>query len=127
MVILHRRIILPFGRFDVDITTGFILFRKKRSRALESLVLEQHLDQTRSRVLLVLVLLVLRQQHPGLDVHQLRRHCDEVTGNVQIHVLGLVQNRHVLLKDFRDGDIVNAHLVFGNQVQQQVERPVKVV
>lgn len=47
------------------------------------------------------------------------RHCDEVTGNVQIHVLGLVQNRHVLLKDFRDGDIVNAYLVFGNQVQQQ--------
>ena len=64
VVILHRRIILPFRRFDVDITTGFVLFRKKRSRALESLVLEQHLDQTRSRVLPGLVLLVLRQQHP---------------------------------------------------------------
>ena len=53
------------------------------------------------------------------------RHGHKITGDFQIHRFHPAQLIHILFQDLSDGDVVNAHLVFGNQMKQQIQRPVK--
>ena len=66
-----------------------------------------------------------RQKHFGLDIHQLSRHGYKIAGDLQIHFLHPAQLLHILLQNLSDGNIVNIHLIFGDQMKQQIQRPVK--
>ena len=56
------------------------------------------------------------EKHPGLDVHQLGGHGDELAGHLQIHLLPPGQPRHVLVADQGDGDVLDLHFVLAQQI-----------
>jgi hypothetical protein len=93
-------------------------------RRLELLVLQQPADQGVARILFRLRLLGVlpRQQHLRLDMDQRRGHHQEFAHDVQIQLLHHDDVIEVLLRDERDGNVVDVHLVLLNEVDQQIER-----
>ena len=97
----HRAQLLRY-RFDplVDLTAAPLL---------------QGLDQ---QIHLALDLLILQtQEHAGLDIHQVGGHGDELAGDLQVHLLPLVQIFQVLIQDQGDGDILNLNFIFSQKVE----------
>ena len=70
-------------------------------------------------------LLVGGQQHAALDVHQRRRHHEELAGDFEVEHLHDRQILHVLVRDPLDRDVVNVHLLLLDEVEQQIERPLE--
>ena len=66
-----------------------------------------------------------RQQHRGLDLHQPRRHIQELGRHVEVVLLHALDVLHILLQHLGDRDVVNIQFVFLHEVQQQIERPLK--
>ena len=52
-----------------------------------------------------------------------RRHDKELPHHVEVQLLHEPQVVQVLLRDERNRDVVDVHLMFPDEVQQQVERP----
>ena len=98
---------------------------------LEFLVLEEPADERIPRILRLALhpgrRFRPRQQHPGLDVNQRRRHDQELARHVQVELLHELNRVQVLRGDERDRDVVDADLVLPDEVQQQVERPLEVI
>ncbi len=67
-----------------------------------------------------------RQEHPGLDVDECGRHLQKFTGQVDVEVLDQLDVLQVLLGDPGDGNVVDVHLFLADQMQQEVQRPLKV-
>ena len=123
---LHRLRI--FGKnIPAELAHGPQLFRKPANFlvALASLPLLEGLDQG---VHLTLGLLVLnREEHTGLNVHQVRRHSHKFAGYLQVHLLPLFQVCQVLVQDQRNGDVLNLDFIFTQQEQDQVKGPLKIL
>ena len=66
------------------------------------------------------------QQRLRLDVNQRRRHHQELAGHGDVQLAHRGQVFEVLRRDARDGNVVDGHLFFANEVEQQVERPFKI-
>ena len=97
---------------------------------LELLVLEQPAHQRVARIFLLALdagrRFRPRQQHLRLDVNERRGHHEELAGDVEVELLHQLDRVEVLLRDERDRDVVDVHLVLLDEVQQQIERPLEV-
>ena len=95
---------------------------------LEPLMLEQPADERLARILFRIFLRRIgpRQQHPRLDVNERGRHDEELAGHVEVQFLHQVEVVEILLRDQRDRNVVDIHLVLLDQVQQQIERPLEI-
>ncbi len=95
-------------------------------RLAEGPVGQQLPYQIRPRVQQVLAVVLLRrrlgQEHSRLDLHQRRRHDQEVPHHLRVQHLQQAHVSQVLLEDASDGDIVDIHLVPADQVQKQLHR-----
>ena len=67
---------------------------------------------------------VARQQHLGLDVDQGGCHVDKFGTQIHVHFTRFVHVFKILRRDGRDRDVLDIDLLFADQVQQQVERPI---
>ena len=112
-------------RFGVQIPAQFHPLGQLTARFFVTLVFQQSFHQLGPGVFPLLRLFVYRQQHFGFDVHQLGGHGHEFAGHFQIQLFHLGQMVQILLQDLGDGDIVDADFVFRDQVEQQIQRPIK--
>ena len=62
-----------------------------------------------------------RQQCPAFQVHQVRGHDDKLGREIDIEQLEGVDVVQILAGDSLDGNRMNVHLVFLNEVKQQVQ------
>ena len=62
------------------------------------------------------------QEQPALHEHELRRHVQELTGDVDVELAQSLQRGEVALGDAGDGDVEEVELVLLDEVQEQVER-----
>ena len=99
-----------------------IVCRQPARRLLTELVFDQLAGQL---PLELLRLLMTRQQHRRLDLHQPRRHVQKLGRHIQIAVLHALDVLHILLEHLCDRDIVNIQFVFLHQMQKQIQRPFK--
>ena len=76
-------------------------------------------------VLQLFAFVIDRQERNGFDIDQTRRHFQKLTGDVHVFQLHLANVFNILIDQLRDHHIVDADLVFADQVQQQIERPLK--
>ena len=85
------------------------------------------LDQTpRQLCLHALGLGAARQQQRAFHLHQMRRHVDELAGNLHPVLLHFPDGSGVLLDQLHDVDIIEVHFIFAHQVQQQIQRALKI-
>src|ERR1700730_10587625 len=93
---------------------------------LELLILDQLSDQIPARILFLCFfirwLLVDRQEIAALDVNEVRRHDDELSGDLKVQHPKSFEILKILAGDAFDRNIVNIDLVLLDQVEQQVER-----
>ena len=68
-----------------------------------------------------------RQEHFGLDQHQVGRHGDELAGNFHIHPLHFIQITQVLLQDRGNGHILNFDFILAQQLKNNIQRPLKIL
>ena len=73
------------------------------------------------------LLVVDRQQHPGLDIHQLGRHGDELAGHLQVQLPPLVHPGQILVQNQGDLNVLDLHLVLAQQMEDQVQGAVEVL
>jgi len=90
-------------------------------RLLVALVFEEAAGEIRPRVLLGLAGSA-RQQHPGLDVDELRGERDVVRRDVEVELPHRVEVQRVLLGDLGDRDVRDRDLVDPDQVEEEIER-----
>ena len=101
-------------------------------RDLVLLVLQEAPDELGARVDLVLRLLVvlvvrlLRQEHLALDVGQRRGHHEVLARDVQIELLHQRDVLEVALRHEGDREVQDVQLVLPDQMQEQIERPLEV-
>ena len=72
------------------------------------------------------LLLELGQQRVGLDFQQSGRNIQEVARLLHVNRVQLLHKFEILIGHFRDEDLLDVDLGLLNQVQQQVERPLKI-
>ena len=66
-----------------------------------------------------------RKEHSGFNIQQGSRHDQKLADHIQIFFLHLIHIFQILSCDLHDGDIINAHLIFFNQMEQQIQRPLE--
>ena len=98
--------------FDALITLLVLVFLQGRHELL-------HLAQS--------LFVVDGEEHAGLDVHQMGGHDDKLTGHLQVQPLPLFHPLQVLVQKQGDGDVPDFDFVFTQQVENEVQRPVKVL
>ena len=98
---------------------------------LELLMLEQTPHQPVARIFFLAFNARRRfragQEHLRLDVDERRGHDEIVAGDVEVELLHQADRVEVLLRDERDRDIVDVHLVLLDEVQQQIERSLELL
>jgi MFS family permease len=99
-------------------------------RVFVFLVFEQSTNEFGARIVVLEVFIVLvdgrlRQQHLRLDVGERSRHHEIFAGQVDIEILHQHDVFDVLLADEGDGDVLDVELVLLNEVEQQIEGPLK--
>ena len=99
-------------------------------RLLELLILQETTDQFFARIRSILVVkraLFDRQQHAGLDLQQGRGHDEKFTCHGQIQRSHGFQIVEILLSDQGDRYIVDVDLVLPDEMQQKIERTLKLL
>ena len=95
-------------------------------RFLELLVFDQLPNQFPARIIFVDIflrrLLIDRQQAAALQVNQIRRHDDELAGDLDVQFLERLEIFEVLPRDALERDIVDVDLVALDQIKQEIER-----
>src|SRR5262249_21811277 len=66
-----------------------------------------------------------RQQQLRFDVNQRRSHHQKIARDGDVQLLHQLEISQVLLGDVRDRDVVDVDFVFSDQIEQQVEWPLK--
>ena len=98
-------------------------------RRFELLVFEQPFDQLRARVFvqvfLAIGIRIGREQHLRFDVNQRRGHHQKIARDGDVQLLHQLEIGQVLFGDARDRDVVDVDLVFLDQVEQQIKRPLE--
>ena len=99
------------------------------SGGLVDLILLQPADEGLLRVLLLVLLQGggPGQQVPGLQIHQLGRHREEVAGRVQLVLGELLHIGKVFRGDLGHEDILDVHLRLLDQVEQEIEGSVEIL
>jgi hypothetical protein len=98
---------------------------------LEFLVLDQLVDELPARIELVLLgigvdrLLVLGEEQAAFDLHQRRRHDEELAGHLDLELLHRIDGVQILLRHRGNGNVVDIELVLPEEEQEQVQRPLK--
>src|SRR5213080_1493899 len=89
---------------------------------------EQTIDQLRARIfdLFLGSERIARQQHARLELDQLGRHHQEITGHGEVQFLHQLQVTKILVRDAGDRDVVDIDLLLANQVEEKIERSFKV-
>ena len=89
-------------------------------------MLQEPLHQFLARVALLLRrrVRVARQQHLRFNVDQQRGHVDELRRHVHIQLLDALHVGEKLRGDFPDGNVVDINVLFADEIEKQVERPV---
>ena len=72
-----------------------------------------------------LLFLLYRKKHFRLDAHKCRRHYKKFTHHIHIFRIHLTDIVEILLCDQNNGNIINIHFIFFNQMQQQIQRSFK--
>ena len=97
-----------------------------RGGFLELFVFDQLPDQFPARIVLFRFLLgrllIDRKQAAALDVKQVRRHDDELAGDIDVQFLEGLQIFEVLPGDALDRDVVDVELIALDQIKQEIER-----
>src|SRR3984885_790632 len=100
---------------------------KLECRVLELFILDQLPDQIPARIfffgLFIRGLLVDRKEISALDVDQIRRHHDKLSGNLKVQHPKCFQILEVMAGNPFDRNIVNIDLILPDQVEQEIERP----
>ena len=95
-------------------------------RILEFFVFNKLADKLPARIVLLGILfgwlIHARQQGAAFQIHQIGRHDDELGGQIDVKQLECIDVVEVLAGDSLDGDRMDIHLVFFDEVEQQVER-----
>ena len=103
--------------------------RELSRRVLEFFVFQELPDQVPARIVLLRLLLrrlhMRGEQRAAFDVDEVRSHDDEFARDFEIEHLEGVHEFEVLLRDPLDGDVVNIDLIFLDEVEQQIERPLE--
>ena len=73
------------------------------------------------------LLVVDGQQHPGLDIHQVGSHGYKLAGNLQIQLPSPVHPGQILVQDQGELNVLYLHLVFGQQMEDQIQGTHKVL
>ena len=73
------------------------------------------------------LLVVDGEEHPRLDIDQLGGHGDKLAGYLQVHLLAGGHPGQILVQDQRDLNVLDLHLVFAQQVKDQVQGADKVL
>ena len=93
---------------------------------LEFLVFDELADEFPARIVLFGVLfgrlIDAWQQRPAFQIHQVGGHHDELGGEVDVEQLEGVDVVEILAGDALDGNGMDVHLVFFDEVEQEVER-----
>jgi len=76
---------------------------------------------------LIIRRLIGRQQHFGLDLQQRGRHDEEFSRHGEIQLLHGLYIFEVLLRDQRDGNIVDVDFVFLDEMEQEIERSFEIL
>ena len=107
-----------------NVILDLLLLIQQLRGVLEFLVFEQPVNQLVARIFQRIGPgeRIGRQQHLRFDVDQRRGHVDEIGGDVDIELFELVEVIEILLGDFRDGNVVDVHLLPANQIEQEIER-----
>jgi hypothetical protein len=106
----------------------FLQIQKLLGHALVHLILQKAGHQLCPGILLLALLICLgRKQHPGLNIDQSGCHYQKLADQVQILGLHVVYIVQILLRYEHNGDIVDTHLVLLDEMEQKVQRPLKIV
>ena len=70
-------------------------------------------------------LLLLREEHAGLDIEQVGRHLHKFARNLEIELFHGVEVLQILI-DLRDLDVADLDLVLGQEQQDQAQGPLKI-
>ncbi len=97
---------------------------KQMADVADLFILEEPAHELSTRIL-VLRVPMPRQEHLGLDVDEPGRHLDEFSGVVQILGFDPFDGGQELTGDPGDGDFEDIDVLLTDEVQQQVERPLK--
>ena len=127
-----RVVVLGDERLDLriapDVLLDHALLLQHFGGVLEALVLEQAVHEFLAGIFGGFAFhfqrRVARQQHARLDVDQGGRHVDEFGAQIDIHFTRFVHVLEVLRRDGGDRDVLDFNLLFADQVQQQIERPI---
>ena len=107
-----------------DIGVAVLVLVQDSGRFLELPVLQQSPHEFLPRVggLFFLLFGPAGQEHLRLDAQQRRRHEQVLAAHLEIEQFEQLEVLKVLLRDQRDGYVADIHLVFLDQVQQEVKR-----
>src|SRR5439155_19824431 len=92
---------------------------------LETAVLEELTDESRARILLLLLGNRRREQHARLDPHQGRGHDQELAGDLQVELAHQLQRVEVLPRDLGDGYVGDLELLLLDQMEQEIQRAIE--
>jgi hypothetical protein len=130
LVVALRFVFGRTRRAGIDLPPHAFLRVELSCRLFECLVFEQTPDEFLAGIrpfLFILCSFIDRQQHPGFDLEQRRRHDEKLTGHAQIQLLHGLDIDQILLRDHGDGNVVDIDLVLLDQVNEQIERPLEVL
>ena len=114
---------LDLGRFTHHGIYAFGHAAQLRSHLLTGAVFHQH---TGEFFLHALGFFALGQQKIRLHLHQTGGHLDKFACTLHLVNRQAVYHRNVLVDQGHNLDVINIHFVFGDEVQQQVQRPLKI-
>ena len=116
------------GRMVEHVGVAVLVLVQHAGRFLELPVFQQALHEFFPRVRAFLFLLFgpAGQEHLRLDAQERRRHEQVLAADFEIEQFEQLEILKVLLRDQRDGNIVDIHLVFPDQEQQEVQRSFEV-
>ena len=87
-------------------------------------MLQQTVDQFHARVVeLARGIGIARQQHLRFDMNEQGSGVNELSRDINVELLHVLNILQVLLGDFRDRDVVDIDVLFADEVEQQVEWP----
>jgi len=73
----------------------------------------------------LLLLFAARKQGNGFQIHQARGHFEKFARDIHILFLHCADLFHILVEQLRDGNVADIQLVFGDQIEQKIQRAVK--
>ena len=71
-------------------------------------------------------LLLLREEHTGLDIEQIGRHLHELACDLEIELFHGVEVFQILIEDLRNFDVPDLDLVLRQEQQDQAQRALKI-